>query len=74
MDVEHRVRAPAPALGEGTGVDAERAAHILDEGSELGGEEEDWFGGEKGRGGGMCMSELSTRRDPDTNKSTYDRG
>jgi len=48
MDVEHCVRAPAPAFGEGAGVDAERAAHILDEGSELGGEEEDWFGGGEG--------------------------
>ena len=49
VDVEHRVRASAPALGEGAGVDAERPAHVLDEGGELGGEEEDWWGGE-GRG------------------------
>lgn len=49
MDVEHRVRAPAPALGEGAGIDAESTAHVLDEGSKLGGEKEDWYGGEKGR-------------------------
>lgn len=46
MDVEHRVRASAPALGQSAGVDAEGAAHVLDEGGELGGEEEDW--GEEG--------------------------
>lgn len=42
MDVEHRVRASAPTLGESTGVDAKRAAHVFDEGGKLGREEEDW--------------------------------
>lgn len=76
MDVEHRIRASTPALGEGAGVDAERAAHVLNEGGELGGEEEDCFGegegkGEVGEGIRVSRAQEGTRT-PTT--CTYDRG